>query len=68
MVVSAHDIDNQDLLSVLPLCIEFIKQSVDNVGTVLIHWYGIHSNFFGTITLLISILVELEYQDQLQLL
>ncbi len=39
MVVSAHDMDDQDLLSVLPLCIEFIKQSVDNGGTVLIHWY-----------------------------
>lgn len=37
MVVHAHDVDHQNLISTFPICIKFIEECLQNGGRVLVH-------------------------------
>lgn len=41
LLVGAHDVESQDLLSAIPYCIDFIQKAVSDGGNVLVHWYYI---------------------------
>eukprot|EP01111_Echinosteliopsis_oligospora_P010709 TRINITY_DN3393_c0_g1_i2.p1 TRINITY_DN3393_c0_g1~~TRINITY_DN3393_c0_g1_i2.p1 ORF type:complete len:197 (-),score=47.16 TRINITY_DN3393_c0_g1_i2:75-665(-) len=37
LVVTAHDVESQDLLSAFPYCFDFIQNAISNGGSVLVH-------------------------------